>query len=79
VATQRAPEPDMQETKDALPPQPQTRSASIVTPSAIGGAIVGGLVGSVLDPAGTVVGFVGGGLLGESLDRRQEAKTRRHS
>ncbi len=41
------------------------------TPSAIGGAILGGLaVGQLFGPIGAIAGFVAGGIAGEVYERR---------
>lgn len=43
------------------------------SPSAMGGALFGGVMGAALGPTGAIVGMVIGGLAGEAVERRHDA------
>ena len=43
------------------------------SPSAIDGALFGGVMGAALGPVGALAGMVIGGLTGELVDRRHDA------
>lgn len=51
------------------PPNSKRRTFGVLSPSGIGGAMFGGVMGSVLGPIGAAAGLVVGGLAGEAVDR----------
>jgi len=47
------------------------------SPSAMGGALFGGVMGAALGPVGALAGMVIGGLTGKLVDRRYDAASAR--
>ncbi len=67
VTTKRTNVPIAPQDGDGLP------NARRPSPSAMGGALFGGVMGAALGPVGAVAGMIIGGLTGALVDRRSDA------